>query len=148
MSEEGSTPDNPIDNATPWVAEQIRQYLATDGQKPEFRYDSPLLLLTTRGRKSQEWRRTCLIYGEDDGRYLIVASLGGAPQHPAWYLNLEANPEVHLRVGAEQITGRARTASAEEKPPLWDKMVAVYPDYAEYQEKTDREIPVVIIDRA
>jgi len=148
MTDAGSTPENPIDTDTPWVREQIEQYLATDGAEPKFRYGSPLLLLTTKGRKSGEWRRTCLIYSEVEGRYLIVASLGGAPKHPVWYLNLEANPRVHLQIGAELFPADARTATPEEKGPLWDEMVRVYPDYAEYQEKTDRDIPVVILERA
>ncbi|CAN5134009.1 nitroreductase family deazaflavin-dependent oxidoreductase [soil metagenome] len=144
----GSSPENPIDNSTPWVKAQIDEYLATDGAEPTFRYGSPLLLLTTKGRKSGEWRRTCLIHGEDDGRQIIVASLGGAPKHPIWYLNLEAHPEVYLQVKGESFAGIARTATAEEKPALWQKMVDIYPDYADYQEKTDREIPIVVIDRA
>lgn len=148
MNEPGSSPDNPIDNDTPWVAKQIEQYLATGGREPVFRGGAPLVLLTTKGRKSGEWRRTCLIGAEDDGRYLIVASLGGAPRHPVWYLNLQANPEVRLRVGDKDITAIARTATPEEKPPLWDKMVGLYRDYADYQTKTDRDIPVVILEPA
>lgn len=148
MTEPGASADNPIDNETPWVKEQIDQYLATDGQKPDFRYDSPLLLLTTRGSKSGLWRRTCLIYGEDDGRYLIVASLGGAPKHPSWYVNLQHDPHVRLQVGPEVIDGIARTATPEEKPALWEEMVRIYPDYADYQEKTDRDIPIVVVERA
>ncbi len=148
MTDPGSTPDVPIDNDTQWVKEQIDEYLATDGERPVFRHGSPLLLLTTQGGKSGLWRRTCLIYGEDEGRYLIVASLGGAPKHPSWYVNLERNPRVRLQVGAEIIDGIARTATAAEKPPLWKKMVEIYPDYADYQTKTDRDIPIVIVDRA
>ncbi|GAA0994921.1 nitroreductase family deazaflavin-dependent oxidoreductase [Subtercola frigoramans] len=144
----GSSPENPIDNSEPWVKAQIDEYLATDGEKPAFAHGSPLLLLTTKGRKSGEWRRTCLIFGEDEGRQIIVASMGGAPKHPVWYLNLEANPEVRLQVKGESFAGVARTATAEEKPALWKKMVEIYPDYADYQEKTDREIPIVVIDRA
>ena len=142
----GSTPAHPIDNATPWVAKQISEYLATDGAEPKFRHGSPLLLLTVKGRKSGLWKRTALIYGEDAGRFLIVASLGGAPKHPVWYLNLVSNPEVHLRVKDRELTAMARTATAEEKPELWKKMVEIYPDYADYQLKTDRDIPVVILD--
>jgi deazaflavin-dependent oxidoreductase (nitroreductase family) len=144
--EAGTSPLNPIDSKSPWVSRQIAEYLATDGAKPTFRYGAPLLLLTTRGRKSGTWHRTCLIYGEDDGRFLLVASLGGAPKHPVWYLNLEANPDVYLQVGARKFRAIARTATAEEKPPLWDRMVGVYPDYAPYQLKTERLIPVVILD--
>jgi deazaflavin-dependent oxidoreductase (nitroreductase family) len=143
----GSTPENPIDSATPWVANQINEYLATDGEKPDdFPYGAPLLLLTTKGRKSGEWKRTALIGAEDDGRYVIVASMGGAPKHPIWYLNLQENPEVRLQVKGQAFAANARTATAEEKPELWAKMVGLYPDYADYQEKTERDIPVVILD--
>ncbi|MET4781415.1 nitroreductase family deazaflavin-dependent oxidoreductase [Glaciihabitans sp. UYNi722] len=144
--EAGTDPLNPIDNETPWVARQIAEYVATDGEKPTFRGGAPLLLLTTKGRKSGVWRRTCLIYAEDAGRVLLVASLGGAPKHPVWYLNLQANPEVYLQVGARRFRAIARTATADEKPPLWDRVVGVYSDYADYQLKTDRQIPVVILD--
>ena len=137
-----------IDNTEPWVARQIEQYLATDGVKPAFRYGAPLALVTTQGRKSGEWRRTCLICAEDDGRYVIVASLGGAPRHPVWYLNLSENPRVWLQVGAESFWVDARDATDEEKPALWEKMVGLYPDYADYQKKTDRPIPVVILTRS
>jgi deazaflavin-dependent oxidoreductase (nitroreductase family) len=142
----GQTPDNPVDSPTPWVAKQISDYLATDGREPDFRNGTPLLLLTVKGRKSGLWNRTALICGEDDGRYLIVASMGGAPKHPVWYLNLQANPEVRIQVKDRVLTAIARTATAEEKPALWAKMVGVYGDYADYQEKTEREIPIVILD--
>ncbi|RFA13040.1 hypothetical protein B7R21_09365 [Subtercola boreus] len=144
----GTSPENPIDNDTEWVAAQIAEYLATDGEKPTFKGGAPLVLLTTQGRKSGVWRRTCLIGAEDGGRQILVASLGGAPKHPAWYLNLEANPEVVVQNKGEIIRGTARTATPEEKPALWQKMVALYPDYADYQTKTDREIPIVIVDPA
>jgi deazaflavin-dependent oxidoreductase (nitroreductase family) len=136
-----------VDSSSPWVAEQIAQYVETDGALPVFRYEAPLLLLTTQGRKSGEWRRTCLIYGPDADRYVIVASLGGAPKHPIWFLNLLANPRVWLQVGAESFWAIARVATPEEKPELWDKMVKIFPDYADYQVKTEREIPVVILER-
>jgi deazaflavin-dependent oxidoreductase (nitroreductase family) len=142
----GTTPDNPIDSPTPWVAKQIAAYLATDGREPDFRGGTPLLLLTVQGRKSGLWKRTALICGEDNGSYLVVASMGGAPKHPVWYLNLQANPEVRLQVKDKTFAATARTATAEEKPALWEKMVAIYPDYADYQLKTDREIPIVILD--
>jgi deazaflavin-dependent oxidoreductase (nitroreductase family) len=143
-----SLPPEPIvDNSEPWVAKQIEQYVATDGDKPHFRGGAPLLLLTTRGRSSQQWRRTCLIYGPDGDRLLVVASLGGAPKHPAWYLNLTSHNRVWVQVGADSFWAVAREASAEEKPPLWNTMVGIYPDYADYQKKTDRQIPVVILER-
>ncbi|PRY70055.1 deazaflavin-dependent oxidoreductase (nitroreductase family) [Glaciihabitans tibetensis] len=136
-----------VDNPEPWVSRQIIQYVETDGAKPVFRGGAPLLLLTTRGRSSGQWRRTCLIYGPDAGRFIVVASLGGAPKHPVWYLNLRAHDRVWVQVGAETFWVVARDATAEEKPALWDKMVAIYSDYANYQKKTDREIPVVILER-
>lgn len=142
----GNTPDNPVDSPTPWVAQQISEYLATDGREPDFRNGTPLALLTTQGRKSGLWNRTALICGEDAGRYLVVASMGGAPKHPVWYLNLQANPEVRIQVKDRVVTAIARTATAEEKPALWAKMVGIYADYADYQEKTDREIPIVVLD--
>lgn len=146
MTDPGSTPENPIDNSTPWVAKQIAEYVATDGREPRFRGGAPLLLLTTQGRKSGHWLRTALICGEVDGNYLVVASIGGAPKHPSWYLNLEANPEVRVQVMERTFAARARTATPEEKPALWDEMVRIYPSYADYQAKTDRVIPVVILE--
>ena len=143
-----ATAPDPIHNTTePWVAKQIAEYLATDGAKPVFRYHAPLLLLTTSGRKTGEWRRTCLIYGLDNERILIVASLGGAPNHPVWYLNLTENPRVWVQIGGETFWAVARDAAADEKPALWDTMVGIYPDYADYQTKTDRQIPVVVLER-
>jgi deazaflavin-dependent oxidoreductase (nitroreductase family) len=142
----GSTPDNPIDSPTPWVAQQISAYLKTNGEEPDFRGGTPLLLLTVKGRKSGLWQRTALICGEVDGNYLVVASMGGAPKHPVWYLNLKAHPEVRIQVKDRVMTAMARTATAEEKPALWEKMVGIYPDYADYQKKTEREIPVVFLE--
>lgn len=157
MPSQEAPPSPIIDNSEPWVKNQIDEYLATDGAKPVFRHHAPLLLVTTKGRKSGEWRRTCLIGTRYEGAgvenpgaagtYLIVASIGGAPKHPVWYLNLSENPRVWLTVGAESFWATARTASDAEKPPLWEHMVSLYPEYADYQLKTDREIPVVILTR-
>ena len=143
----GSSPAHPIDNDTAWVKAQIAQYVATDGAEPVPYHGLPLLLLTTQGRKSGEWRRTCLIFDQDGTRQIIVASSGGAPKHPAWYLNLDANPQVRVQVKGQVFDATARTASAEEKPALWQRMVSLFPDYAQYQISTDRDIPVVIIER-
>ena len=142
----GTDPLHPIDNAQGWVARNIHDYLATDGRRGGSMGNAPLLLLTTQGAKSGLWRRTMLIYGEDDGRLVIVASLGGAPKHPSWYLNLTAHPEVHLQVYDRKFTATARTASAEEKPDLWQRMVKIWPDYANYQVRTEREIPVIVLE--
>lgn len=145
-SEKGSSPDNPIDNATEWVAAHIKAFDEPDGSGWPTQRGAPLLTLTTQGAKSGAWRRTVLIYGEDNGRYLIVASKGGHPKAPGWYINLSANPEVHLQVEDRKFSAIARTATPTEKPKLWEKMVSIFPDYANYQEKTDRDIPVVILE--
>ena len=145
-TEKGSSPDNPIDNSTEWVAAHIKTFDEPDGSGWPTQRGAPLLLLTTKGAKSGSWRRTALIYGEDDGRYLVVASKGGHPKPPGWYVNLTANPEVHLQVRDRKFRAIARTAAATQKSKLWDKMVAIWPDYANYQTKTDRDIPVVILE--
>jgi deazaflavin-dependent oxidoreductase (nitroreductase family) len=135
------------DSPEGWVADHIKSYVESDGEQGHLWRGVPTLLLTTRGRKSGELRRTALIYGEHDGAYLLVASQGGADQHPAWYLNLETNPEVHVQVGADKFNARARTASEEEKPELWAIMTKIWPAYDQYQAKTQRSIPVVVLER-
>jgi deazaflavin-dependent oxidoreductase (nitroreductase family) len=140
-------PDDVLDSPTDWVADHIRDYVETDGQSGHLYQGRPSLLLTTRGRKSGKLRRTALIYGQDDDRYILVASNAGSPTHPAWYLNLIADPDVTIQVGAEKFTGRARPATAEEKPPLWHLMTAIFPLYDTYQAKSHREIPLVIVER-
>ena len=109
---------------------------------------APILLLTTTGRTSGRPRTVPLLYLKDDAGFVIVASFAGAPKHPAWYLNLEANPKVELQVGRERFAGTARRASAGEKLRLWPSLIAIYPAYADYQKRTTREIPVVIVSRA
>jgi deazaflavin-dependent oxidoreductase (nitroreductase family) len=143
-----TAPEEVTNSPTGWVAEHIRGYVESGGEAGHVWQGVPTLLLTVRGRTSGKLRRTALIYGRDGGRYLVVASKGGAPEHPSWYLNLVANPDVELQVGAEKFGARARSATAEEKPHLWSVMTAIWPDYDEYQKKTDREIPVVILERA
>ena len=136
------------DSPTGWVAEHVRRYVETDGREGHEWRGVPTLLLTTRGRKSGKLRRTALIYGEDgEGRYVLVASKGGAPEHPSWYLNLAAHLEVEVQVGADKFAARARTADAQEKPRLWQLMTSIWPDYDGYQKKTGRDIPVVIVER-
>jgi deazaflavin-dependent oxidoreductase (nitroreductase family) len=136
-----------IDNANRWVARQIAQYVRTDGTKPVFRYHAPLLLLTTLGRSSGQWRRTCLIYGRDGEDLIVVASLGGSPRHPSWYLNLRDHEQVWVQVGADTFWATARDTEAEERLTLWERMVQIYPDYADYQKHTSRQIPVVLLHR-
>jgi deazaflavin-dependent oxidoreductase (nitroreductase family) len=142
----GSDPRHPIDSPTGWVARHIAKYVATDGREGSTQRGAPLLLLTTRGRKSGKWRRTALIFGQHGDNYVIVASKGGAPAHPAWYLNLVAHPEVLVQVYDRIFAAKARTATEQEKPELWSLMASIWPDYNEYVTKTTRDIPVVILE--
>jgi deazaflavin-dependent oxidoreductase (nitroreductase family) len=136
------------DSPTGWVRKHMDRYLATGGEDGhEWRPGVPTLLLITVGRKTGKHRRTALIYGRNGDDYLVVASQGGASQHPSWYLNLEANPEVEVQVGDERFTARARPATEDEKPDLWKTMTAIWPSYDDYQTRTDRQIPVVILHR-
>jgi deazaflavin-dependent oxidoreductase (nitroreductase family) len=129
------------------VADHIKNYVDSDGEQGHLWKGVPTLLLTTHGRKSGIWRRSALIYGRDGERFVIVASQGGAPKHPAWYLNLSSNPEVEVQVGADKFAARARPATAAERARLWPVMTAIWPDYDVYQTRTDREIPLAIIER-
>lgn len=138
----------------PWIAEHIALY-RSDPEKARL-WDStavggpgvlPTLLLTTTGRKLGQPRSLPLIYGEAGDSYVVIASKGGAPTHPAWFLNLEANPRCELMVGAKAVSARARIAEGEERERLWTQMVAIYPPYAEYQQRAvTRTIPVVVLD--
>ena len=130
-----------------WIADHLKQYLASDGAQGHLWNGVPCLLLTTTGRKSGKALLLPLIYGTSGASYLIVASKGGAPGHPAWYLNLAVEPNVTLQVGADRFAAKARTATAAEKPALWAVMTKIWPAYDEYQAKTTRSIPVVVIDR-
>ena len=137
-----------LDSPTGWVRDHIRSYVESDGEQGHQWRGISTLLLTTRGRKSGKLRRTALIYGEAEGNYLIVASNGGADQHPLWYLNLSATPEVELQVGADKFTAHARTATAQEKARLWPLMSKIFPNYDAYQQKAGkvgRDIPLVIL---
>lgn len=127
--------------------EHVRRYEETDGEiGHDWEGGAPVLVLTTTGRKTGQQRKFALIYQEVDGAYVIVASKGGADTHPGWYLNLRDHPEVGVQVGAATFTARARTADADERARLWPTMAAVWPSYDEYQRKTDREIPVVVLN--
>lgn len=136
------------DSPTGWVKQHIDQYLETDGEEGHRWNGTSTLLLTTRGRKSGKLRRSALIYGEDSGNYVLVASKGGAPNHPSWYLNLAANPDVTIQVGADLHQGTARTANGEERQRLWQTMASIWPAYDNYQKETEREIPVVVVEIA
>ena len=149
-----NNPRNPS-NVPDFVTSHLSQYLDTGGAEGHL-WDStgmgdhggiPTLLLTTIGRRSGQGIVTPLIYGKAGDAYVVVASKGGAPVNPHWYLNLDANPEVGVQVMTEQFKARARTATGEERAGLWDLMVSIYPTYTELQDKTEREIPVVVLEK-
>lgn len=128
-----------------WARKQAEQFEASGGTKANTLRGMPIILLTTVGAKSGKLRKTPLMRVEHDGEYAIVASLGGAPQHPVWYYNVRKNPHVELQDGAEKRDYLAREVTGEEKAVWWERAVAAYPDYADYQKKTDREIPVFVL---
>jgi proline iminopeptidase len=130
-------------------AEHVRRYRETSGEVGHiWKEGSTILLLTTTGRASGEPRTTPLIYAEDDDRYVIIASQGGAPEDPGWYRNLAKDPHVELQVQDEVFPASARTAEGEERERLWAKANEVWSHYAEYQQRTERMIPVVVLERA
>ena len=136
-----------------WIQNHLKRYVATNGEDG-YLWDAslgggtgmvPTLLLTTVGRKSGKVMTMPLIFGRSGPDYVVVASKGGAPAHPAWYLNLDADPQVRVQVKAQKFAALARTANPEERRALWPKMVEIYGPYAQYQTKTERQIPVVIL---
>jgi deazaflavin-dependent oxidoreductase (nitroreductase family) len=127
--------------------EHVERYRATDGEEGHEWEGTVTLLLTTIGRKSGEERTNPLIYQEHDGNYLLVGSKGGWGQPPAWYLNLQANPAVRVQIKGDRFEAKARDATPEEKPEMWAKMTKAWPQYDDYQERTDRQIPVVVLER-
>ena len=142
-------------NLPGWMVEHANRYLSSGGTeghmykmtqpgRPEITV--PSLLLTTTGRKSGERFIFPLFYGKAGEGYFVVASKGGAPQHPGWYRNILANPDVDVQVGTAKMKARARTATGEERTRLWEKSLEFWPPYADYQRKTEREIPVVVLD--
>ena len=140
------TQEEVFDSPVGWVAQHIRGYVDSEGESGHRWRGVNTLLLTTHGRKSGKLRRTALIYGRDGDGYIVVASKGGGANHPEWYLNLVMNPKVEVQAGADKFRALARTASAEEKPALWRLMTSIWPDYDNYQKRTAREIPVVVLE--
>ena len=143
-------------NLPKWMVDHTNQYISSGGVEGHMytitppgyaEMTVPSLLLTTTGRKSGEKFIFPLFYGETGSSYIIVASKGGAPEHPGWYRNLLANPEVEVQVGTERLKAKARTATGEERARLWKEALEFWPPYADYEKKTDREIPVVVLDR-
>jgi deazaflavin-dependent oxidoreductase (nitroreductase family) len=128
-------------------AEHVRVYRETGGERGYHWRGTTILLLTTRGRRSGEPRTTPLIHRVDGERWVVVASRGGAPSHPAWFENLQADPDATIEVGAEEIPVRASVAEGEERARLWALMSEVWPAYDDYQAKTSRQIPIVVFSR-
>ena len=137
----------PIERPVNWIEDHLNRYLETKGEDGHIFSGVPTLLLTTMGRKTGQPYTTPLIYGQDGDRYLLVASRGGAPTNPGWYRNLVIQPDVEIQVKADRFSVRARTATPEEKGPLWELMAKIWPNYDEYKTKTAREIPLVILER-
>ncbi|EGG48065.1 MULTISPECIES: nitroreductase family deazaflavin-dependent oxidoreductase [Streptomyces] len=134
---------------TQWVREQVELYESSGGTEGTTLGDTglPVIILTTRGARSGKLRKTPLMRVEHEGRYAVVASLGGAPKHPVWYHNVLADPRVTLQDGPVRQDMTARELTGEEKAEWWERAVAAYPAYADYQKKTDREIPVFVLER-
>lgn len=131
---------------TELVRKQVELYESSGGTQGTTMMDLPVILLTTKGNKSGKLRKTPLMRVEHGGSYAAVASLGGAPKHPVWYYNVLAEPLVELQDGPVRKDYRAREVTGEEKALWWERAVAAFPQYAEYQQKTEREIPVFVLD--
>ena len=138
-------PENDDDNL--FGAEHIRVFRETKGERGTDWRGTKILLLTTTGRSSGEPRTAPLIHTTDGDRWVIVASKGGAPEHPGWFSNLEADPQAEIELGTEDVPVVASVAEGDERARLWTQMTEVWPDYDKYQTKTDREIPVVVLTR-
>jgi deazaflavin-dependent oxidoreductase (nitroreductase family) len=145
MSIRGEYQPSPWD----WVREQVEEYESSGGTRANTLRDTglPIIVMATIGHKSGKVRKVPLMRVEHEGEYAIVASKGGAPAHPAWYHNLVADPHVTIQDGAEVVDYEVRVVTGEERAAWWERSVAAYPPYAEYQEKTDREIPLFVARR-
>jgi deazaflavin-dependent oxidoreductase (nitroreductase family) len=146
MSLDGDYEPSPL----PWVREQVERYEATDGREANTLRDTglPVVIFTTRGRKSGKIRKIALMRVEHDGAYAMVASQGGATEHPNWYYNLQADPDaLMVQDGADRFDAHARELQGEEREIWWQRAVAAYPPYAEYQTRTERTIPVLLAER-
>ena len=130
-----------------WARTQAELFEATDGAEGAELRGMPVIVLTSIGAKTGMLRKTALMRVEHEGEYAVVASLGGAPKHPVWYFNLVKNPHVELQDGAEKTDYVAREVTGAEKALWWERAVAAYPPYAEYQDKTDRQIPLFVLNR-
>jgi deazaflavin-dependent oxidoreductase (nitroreductase family) len=132
-----------------WVRDQVKEYEGSGGTKGTTLRDTglPVVIVTNRGAKSGKVRKTPLMRVEHDGTYVAVASKGGAPEHPLWYYNLKAHPDVVVQDGERKWKMTAREITGDERAAWWERAVAAYPPYAEYQQKTDRLIPVFVLEK-
>ncbi|MFD6150094.1 nitroreductase family deazaflavin-dependent oxidoreductase [Streptomyces sp. NPDC060243] len=128
-----------------WVREQVAEYEGSGGTRGTEMRGMPVILLTTLGAKSGKIRKTPLMRVEHNGEYAVVASKGGAPEHPVWYYNVKGHPEVELQDGPTRKDYTGREVTGAEKAEWWDRAVEAFPDYADYQKKTDRPIPVFVL---
>jgi F420H(2)-dependent quinone reductase len=142
MADEGEYQPSPWD----FIADQVARYEATGGREGGTLEGKPVVILTTRGRHTGRVRKTPLMRVEHDGRYVVVASMGGAPRNHVWYLNLVADPDVTVQDGDRVMELQARTANPEERRRWWPRATAAWPAYDDYQANTEREIPVVILE--
>jgi deazaflavin-dependent oxidoreductase (nitroreductase family) len=133
-------------SASEWVRDHVQRYEASGGTEGTTLQGKPVVIVTSLGAKSGKIRKTPLMRVEHGGKYAVVASQGGAPKHPVWYYNLVAHPEVEVQDGPIKQAMVAREVSGEEKAAWWDRAVEAWPDYAEYQTKTDRQIPVFVLE--
>ncbi len=133
---------------SPWdfVADQVRQYEESGGKEGTLLEGKPCVILTTRGRRTGKLRKTPLMRVEHDGKYAVVASLGGNPKHPVWYFNILGDPNVTLQDGARVMDLTAREVEGDEKSEWWGYAVEAWPSYDEYRSKTDRQIPVIVLE--
>ncbi len=142
MGLEGEYEPSPSD----WARKQVEQYEATDGEEGGDLRGRPVIILSSLGARTGKLRKTPLMRVEHDGRYAVVASMGGAPQNPVWYHNLKKHPHVELQDGGVKRDYTAREVAGEEKAEWWSRAVETWPDYAVYQTKTERQIPVFVLE--
>lgn len=140
------TSDERLERIRAGAARHLAEYVDNDGGSSYIYNGAPTLILTATGRSSGEPRSTPLIFGRDGDSFIVIASLGGSDEHPGWYRNLAAHPDAEVQVKGERFTVRAHTASADERARLWEMMLVVYPAYDEYQQRTERQIPVVVLE--
>lgn len=141
-----STETEYVPSPSRWVSDQVERYESSGGVEGTTMRGMPVIVVTSVGARSGKIRKTPLMRVEHDGSYALVASQGGAPKHPVWYYNLKARPQIELQDGPARRTYDVREVTGEEKATWWTRAAAAFPDYADYQQKTDREIPLFVAD--